>query len=72
MEGFSQDERYLQELCLHSPMNTLSLTIPARWDADVGHPIVLLSDVQLVFKNARCFSDNGEIVPLLKGDDSQE
>jgi hypothetical protein len=76
MEGYDQDGRYLQELRLHSLGDTLSipttLTIPARWDAEVEHPIILLSDVQLVFKNARRFLDNGVSVPFIKDHDSQE
>ncbi|KAK3825540.1 MAG: armadillo-type protein [Benniella sp.] len=73
MEGYG---RYLQEVYLHSPGDILSdpetLAIPARWDAEAGYPIVLLSDVQLVFKNAHRFLDNGEIVPFLKDNGLQE
>jgi hypothetical protein len=73
MEGYG---RYLQEVYLHSPGDTLSapetLAILARWDAEAGYLIVLLSDVQLVFKNAHRFLDNGEVVPFLKDNGLQE
>lgn len=76
MEGYGQDGRYLQGLYLHPPGNSLSipktLAIPARWDAEVGHHIVLLDDVQLAFKDARRFLDNGETVPFIKDKNSQE
>jgi hypothetical protein len=75
MEVDGQDERYLQEVYLSSPGNSLSVpetvAIPTRWDADAGY-LILLSDVQLVFKNARRFLDNGEIVPFLKDNGLQE
>ncbi|KAF9349841.1 hypothetical protein BGX34_001569, partial [Mortierella sp. NVP85] len=76
MAGYSQDGRYSQEFYLHSPGDALSipetLTIPVRWDAELGRHIILLSDVQLVFKDARRFLDNGEIVPFIKDHASQE
>ncbi|KAF9354310.1 hypothetical protein BGX34_011101, partial [Mortierella sp. NVP85] len=76
MAGHVSGERYLQELCLHSPVghpsNRETLAIPARWDASTGCHIVLLSDAQLVFKDALRFMDNGNEVPFINGDDLQE
>jgi hypothetical protein len=76
MEERSPDERKLQEFYLHSPVDPQStpetLTIPARWDAETGYHVVLLVDTQVIFKDALYFVDNGDIIPFMKDNDSQE
>ncbi|KAK3825685.1 MAG: hypothetical protein J3Q66DRAFT_309130 [Benniella sp.] len=76
MEERSLDERKLQEFYLHSPVNSLStpetLTIPARWDAEAGCHVVLLDDVQVIFKDAHYVAENGCTIPFMKDNDSQE
>jgi hypothetical protein len=76
MEECSPDERKIQEFYLHSPVDLLStpetLTIPARWDAETGYHVLLLDDARIIFKDALHFVDNGDIIPFMKGDDSQE
>jgi hypothetical protein len=71
-----QDGRYLQELRFpsswYTPSITETLVIPAVRDNDDGQLIVFLSDVQLIFGDARCFADNGKIVPFKKDNNLKE
>ena len=71
MEERNLDERKLQEHYL--PLSTPeTLTIPARWDTETGYHVVLLDDAQVIFKDALYFVDNGDVIPFMKDNDSQE